>query len=93
MTTSDAATYNELQNSTTAAGSSFFLANNGSDFNGTILHGNQSTQSVLDELDSCHPLNEWFNCSVDDFLVFARGSKQMPLDTATLDEKIYNQLK
>lgn len=44
---------------------------------GLIGDGNDS-----DLVHLCDPQNEDFNCSVDDFLSFQLGAKQMPLDTA-----------
>lgn len=90
LTSADVVTINDFVNSSVLSTSpTFFLDNyvNSTDFNGTDVSTNKSNSVADFELnvyDSCHPYSSNFNCSVADFLVYARGSKQMPLDTAIL---------
>lgn len=49
----------------------------------TDFWNNSESSSVVDsDYNPCHPDNPNFNCSVDDFLDFRLGAKQMPLETA-----------
>lgn len=51
----------------------------------TILANVSSVDDVTNDTNffhMCDPSNPEFNCSVDDFLSFYLGAKQMPLDTA-----------
>jgi hypothetical protein len=56
------------------------------DYNATELwnaigsDGDETNRSDL--YDACHPENPDFNCSVEDYLSFSLGAKQMPLETA-----------
>lgn len=63
------------------------LAANVADLNATQFW-NISDDGGIDKsndselLNTCHPQNVNFNCSVEDFLSYHLGSKQMPLETA-----------
>lgn len=51
----------------------------------TTILGNGSIDDVGNETNlfhMCDPSNPEFNCSVEDFLSFYLGAKQMPLETA-----------
>ena len=50
-------------------------------FNGTSV-GFDGEANNSDLIHLCDPSNPDFNCSVDDFLGFHLGAKQMPLETA-----------
>lgn len=54
------------------------------DLNATTIYGNVSEDAgnETNMLHMCHPENPEFNCSVEDFLHFYLGAKQMPLETA-----------
>jgi hypothetical protein len=56
------------------------------DFNTTTIFANSSGfDDAINEtniFNMCDPRNPEFNCSVDDFLSYYLGAKQMPLDTA-----------
>lgn len=57
----------------------------GTNFTGSV-HPPQNDSLPYDllELDRCDPGNAHFECSVQDFLEYARGPQQMPLSTALL---------
>ncbi|XP_039433487.1 neuropeptides capa receptor isoform X1 [Culex pipiens pallens] len=57
----------------------------GTNFTG-VVHPSQNDSLPYDllELDRCDPGNAHFECSVQDFLEYARGPQQMPLSTALL---------
>lgn len=55
------------------------------DLNMTTIFSNASNiddATNKTEYHICHPKNPEFNCSIDDFLSFYLGAKQMPLETA-----------
>jgi hypothetical protein len=56
------------------------------DFNTTQLWnvsgGSDNNGIIDDESDSCDPTNPKFNCTIDDYLNYYLGAKQMPLETA-----------
>lgn len=60
----------------------------GMDFNSTKSFLNATNvgigeeANITDLFQLCNPTNPDFNCSVDDFLGFQLGAKQMPLATA-----------
>lgn len=56
------------------------------DYNTTELwnaiDGGGDETNGSDLYDACHPANPDFNCSVEDYLSYSLGAKQMPLETA-----------
>lgn len=70
----------------------------GTNFTG-VVHPSQNDSLPYDllELDRCDPGNAHFECSVQDFLEYARGPQQMPLSTALLvsrfsESKLLNKI-
>nr|XP_029731357.1 neuropeptide F receptor-like isoform X2 [Aedes albopictus]XP_029731362.1 neuropeptide F receptor-like isoform X2 [Aedes albopictus]XP_029731368.1 neuropeptide F receptor-like isoform X2 [Aedes albopictus] len=47
-------------------------------------HGNHGLSAEEEPYDRCDPRNENFQCTVQEFLEYARGPQQMPLSTALL---------
>lgn len=67
-------------NLTSLVATTFVFDNNASEFwNDSTRVGNDNS---TDAYDRCDPNNPRFNCSVDDYLNFYLGAKQMPLETA-----------
>lgn len=67
-------------NLTTLVATTFLFDNNTPEFwNDSARAGSDNN---TDTYDRCHPENPGFNCSVDDYLNFYLGAKQMPLETA-----------
>lgn len=77
----------EVNFASTSVNSTFALATSFTkavlDNETTDFWNNSESSSVVDSAyNPCHPDNPNFNCSVDDFLDFRLGAKQMPLETA-----------
>lgn len=47
-------------------------------------HGLTGAEEIVPPYDRCDPRNENFQCTVQEFLEYARGPQQMPLSTALL---------
>jgi hypothetical protein len=67
--------------STLATAVSVVLDYNATEFLNTSS-GNGDNTNWTEPLNSCDRDNPEFNCSVDDFLSYTLGAKQMPLETA-----------
>lgn len=68
-----------LRNTTTLASPTIVLDFNGSDVWNDTSNGGETNNSLLHP---CNPENPYFNCSIDEYLTYYLGAKQMPLETA-----------